>query len=491
MLPSSKLPFSVAKFAIEDVGEGADKSFHAPPRLPSTQTTPVIELQPRFGTNPFSLSRNSLIRSQIHTNFSQHSVNSIISPASVPFSSSSCIPSSKASANISGFPSSAHSSASSHACTLFPNPFVLHRDLDSQPASIASKKLVDDPIIPSTSTQSPRDAKNTNALPISHTSLIPPLVSGSSTRKPRKPRPDRVLMHSSLRPRVMAVDRLFSWRTPYGLSHDDALLAELPPALVDSAKISIMGALATSSKSTYAAGLLRFNQFCDRWLISEDARMPASYALLCAFIGNHKGTISGKTIKSWLSGIRAWHLANHAPWYGDDNWVQMARVSANKEGSRHKRALRAPVSIEHLLVLLSALTLSLSFHAAVWAVALVTFFGCRRLGETTVSSMSSFDPCLHVLRSAEYVYTLSFILSHYIIFLVSLLSPYEMARVPPHSVSLGRKLLVKKELPLSSLPVMTNSALAQPYEIILTSIAMHQGHLPYSPMSPPTDAGST
>ena len=131
--------------------------------------------------------------------------------------------------------------------------------------------------------------------------------------------------------------------------------------------------------------------------------MPASYALLCAFIGNHKGTTSGRTIKSWLSGIRAWHLANHAPWFGDDKWVHMARISANKEGTRHKRPLRAPVSIEHLLALRRAISLSNHFHAAVWAVALVTFFGCRRLGETTVNSISSFDPHLHVLRSVEYV----------------------------------------------------------------------------------------
>jgi hypothetical protein len=131
--------------------------------------------------------------------------------------------------------------------------------------------------------------------------------------------------------------------------------------------------------------------------------MPASYGLLCAFIGNFKGSISGKTIKSWLSRICAWHVANHAPWYSDDKWVQMARVSAKKEGSRHKRPLCAPVSIEHLLALRRAILLSDHFHAAIWAVALVTFFGCRRLGETTVASVSSCNPSLHVLRSAEYV----------------------------------------------------------------------------------------
>jgi hypothetical protein len=86
--------------------------------------------------------------------------------------------------------------------------------------------------------------------------------------------------------------------------------------------------------------------------------MPASYG---AFIGKHKGTMSGKTIKSWLSGVCAFHLVNHEEWFGDDTWVRMAHISANKEGSHHKRPLRAPVSIEHLLALHQAITLSNPF----------------------------------------------------------------------------------------------------------------------------------
>jgi hypothetical protein len=132
--------------------------------------------------------------------------------------------------------------------------------------------------------------------------------------------------------------------------------------------------------------------------------MPASYGLLCAFIGEYKGTISGKTIRSWLSGIRAWHLANHARWSGDDKWVQMACTSANKEGSHHKHLLHAPVSIEHLLALRRAISLSDSFHASVWAVALVIFFGCHCLGETTVLSPSAFDARYHASCSIVYIY---------------------------------------------------------------------------------------
>jgi len=138
--------------------------------------------------------------------------------------------------------------------------------------------------------------------------------------------------------------------------------------------MSIRGALAPNSKTTYAAGILRWNQFCDKYNIDEEDRMPTSYALLCAFIAEYKGRQSGNTIKGWLSGLRSFHLVNHAPWSGDDEWVHFARTSANKEGTEHKRPLRAPVSIEHLSCLRRALDLSNPFHAAVWAVALCTFW---------------------------------------------------------------------------------------------------------------------
>ena len=223
----------------------------------------------------------------------------------------------------------------------------------------------------------------------------------------RKPQLGRAIAYNDLRPHVPAAERIFSWRTPFGSRHHAHVAQTLPPPLVQSAMMAVRGALAPNTTSTYAAGPLRFTQFCDKWGITEEARMPADYALLCAFIGEYKGLQSGNTIRSWLAGLRSWHIMNHAPWYGDDSWVHLARISANKEGTKHKLALRAPVSIEHLSCLHRALDLSTPFHAAVWAVALVTFFGCRRLGETTLTVAAAFDPKYHVLRSTTYVHALT------------------------------------------------------------------------------------
>lgn len=445
---NTNLPFSVAKFTIEGAREGVNQIHPicpAPPRLSSPQTASVPKLL--FSINPFSLSRsNSLSISHTSVSSSQSSKSANLctnsrfsSPASV-FSISSS--------------SSVHS--------LFPNPFLAKQKLefDFQPAPIVAGKSVINSPTPTSLVQPIPNLHNT-AIVIPHITTSSPSLT--QPRKPRKPRPDRILASSPYRPRVMAVDRLFSWRTPYGISHDESLLAVLPPALVDLAKMSITGAFAVSTRSTYAAGLLRFNQFCDKWHISESTRMPASYALLCAFIGNYKGANSGKTICSWLSGIRAWHLSNHAVWYGDDKWVQMARITANKEGSRHKRPLRAPVSIEHLLALRREIIITNHFHAAVWAVALVTFFGCRRLGETTISSIASFDPTLHVLRSVEYVCLISYILlliySLAVVFLSRLCATVHDRR---HSIYLGQRQLAKKERLSLSLAVPTNFVLVRP-----------------------------
>jgi hypothetical protein len=378
--------FSVA-CAIEETVKGA-VSF-APPRLPVLHTAcrilyfddPFCKLETRVSARPIAISNDSSrpvadLFSFAHVpSFTDHNIYHKLSPSSLT-----------------------HTSAS---LSLFPNPFDL---------SVTARKLVSVsshtlptvtlPINASTSTQPIASSSPAS----SSLALLSPAIT-TLTKKPRKPHGGREITNNSLRPHVAAADRLFSWHTPYGIAHDRHLANILPSPLVESAKFAIRGALAPSSKSSYAAGVLRFNQFCDKWDISESDRMPASYALLCAFIGENKGSVMGRTVKSWLSGIRSWHLINHARWEGDDNWVKMARVSANKEGTHHKRPLRAPVSIEHLLALRRAIDIAVPFHAAVWAVALTTFFGCRRLGETTVTTISSFSSQYHVLRSANVTFT--------------------------------------------------------------------------------------
>jgi hypothetical protein len=244
--------FPVAEFAIGENVKGAERDSQtrsAPPRLPVLQASSFSPSL--FSSNPFSLSYTP---PATKISFNHSSSQSVHQWPHNPFCLSNDPVASKSSesfAPTSVALSSCTSTSLSHAHVDLPN---------SHPSPIASAPFQNPflieptyhaPVVPLAS-EPPR---TTQPLPVAH--------------EPRKPLPDRTLVHNPLRPRVPAADRLFSWRTPYGISHDELLLVDLPADLVDSAKMSIMGALAHSTKSTYASGILRFNQFCDRWEISE------------------------------------------------------------------------------------------------------------------------------------------------------------------------------------------------------------------------------
>jgi hypothetical protein len=126
--------------------------------------------------------------------------------------------------------------------------------------------------------------------------------SASSDAKP--PRAELAQPSSSFHPQVPAQDRLASWSSPYADSARALARQELAPSLLDRADATALDGLAPNTRSSYAAGLLRFTQFCDDWQIPELKRMPASLNLLAAFASCYTGFYSGKTIGSWLSGLR-------------------------------------------------------------------------------------------------------------------------------------------------------------------------------------------
>ncbi|KAF7354419.1 hypothetical protein MVEN_01130900 [Mycena venus] len=129
--------------------------------------------------------------------------------------------------------------------------------------------------------------------------------------------------------------------------------------------------------------------------------MPVSHFFLAAFIAQHVGEVGGDMVKSSMSGIKTWHNINGAPWEGEYRWVELARHTANKEGTAFRREQRGPVTIKHMIALRAALDLSIPFHAAIWATAMAAFWGCRHLGKLTIPSLDKFDPKLHVTCSAR------------------------------------------------------------------------------------------
>ncbi|KAJ3764936.1 hypothetical protein FB446DRAFT_795556 [Lentinula raphanica] len=226
-----------------------------------------------------------------------------------------------------------------------------------------------------------------------------------ATHKPQpkyqKIRTSSLTNTNSLRPPVPAKDRIHAWLSPYSIEQKSNILKSTPAHILRDAELLVGSGLSNSTKSTYAAGILRWQQFCDSENIPEDLRMPASDILLAGFVGRHAGKHPGSTIRTWISGIRSWHILNHAPWPEDSNWLKLARRAANVKGSHLKRLPRPPITLNHLVALRNNLDLDTSFHCAIWAIALACFWGCRRLGELTIPSSSSFDPKLHVSRTGS------------------------------------------------------------------------------------------
>ena len=138
----------------------------------------------------------------------------------------------------------------------------------------------------------------------------------------------------------------------------------------------LLRTLEPGTRKNYGAGLLRFNQFCDDNGVSEENRMPASDALLSAFVAEWEGKVSRSCIDGWLAGLAFWHSLNGASWRGDRRLRQA--LKGISKGQPPPNEKRPPVTLEHLYALRNGLDLTNSFDAAVYAVACIAFWCCRR-----------------------------------------------------------------------------------------------------------------
>lgn len=100
----------------------------------------------------------------------------------------------------------------------------------------------------------------------------------------RKPKQGNEIAPTSLRPFVPAAQRLLMWTTPHSRITQDELNSKISLKLQEKIFDKFMLSTVKSTRESYGAGLLHFNQFCDREDILENHRMPADAVLLSAFI---------------------------------------------------------------------------------------------------------------------------------------------------------------------------------------------------------------
>lgn len=161
--------------------------------------------------------------------------------------------------------------------------------------------------------------------------------------------------------------------------------------------------LEPKTRSDCAAGLLRSTQYCDSRGVPGEERMPALEDLLSVFATVMAASkVSQETLNNWMSGLAAWHQINGLPWFGNGKALKMTRVAVGKLAPvSSKRPKRSPVTFDYMVALREGLNLRNSFDVAVWAVATVAFWSCRRLGELLVLSPKSFDNSRNLAQSAS------------------------------------------------------------------------------------------
>ncbi|THH17690.1 hypothetical protein EUX98_g9078 [Antrodiella citrinella] len=208
-------------------------------------------------------------------------------------------------------------------------------------------------------------------------------------RKPRKPKPCNSIDSSSLRPLVLADERLALWTTPYATKFRSDLASDLSHNATSKLFSVMLSSLDSSTRKNYGAGLLRFTQFCDCLKVAESDRMPASDALLAAFVAEWSGSVARTTVDTWLAGLGFWHSLNGAPWNGGK--MLKATCTAVAKTQPTKKPKRPPVTLEHMHALRAGLDLTDSFDAAV-------------LGELVIPSTNTFNPSKHVSKAAAIGY---------------------------------------------------------------------------------------
>jgi hypothetical protein len=152
----------------------------------------------------------------------------------------------------------------------------------------------------------------------------------------RKPKAGCEIANNEFRPHVAALDRLRVWIAPHALEINAAFCASLAEDTVNKTYAVLLGAFAkdtTRRAPTRRASCASINTATP--LQYQSARMPVSHFLLAAFIAHRVGSVGGSTVKGW-------HDLNGAKWEGDDQWVELVRRTANKEGTPANATNAAP-----------------------------------------------------------------------------------------------------------------------------------------------------
>jgi hypothetical protein len=162
----------------------------------------------------------------------------------------------------------------------------------------------------------------------------------------------------------------------------------------------VEGAWAPGTRAGHLNSVARFRRFCIAQRVPQKERFPVSEEVVCAFAAHRAGRVAGATVRNDIAGLHAYHTTHGLPWPIS---IRLKYIITGVERARpdsSRRALRLPASLAMLRGIYDATDWASDLSVAVFACALVAFWGQFRLGELLSDSIHAFDPALHPTRSA-------------------------------------------------------------------------------------------
>ena len=137
--------------------------------------------------------------------------------------------------------------------------------------------------------------------------------------------------------------------------------------------------------------------FCDEKGVPEENRVPATQALLSAFVAHLAAAYSGRTISGYLNGVRVWHILHGLQCALERREMEtMLRAADKLTPSSSKRKKRQPNTPEFIAMVRAQLDLDKPLDAAVYTCLTTCFYASARLGEFTTRTLGSFNHNTHV-----------------------------------------------------------------------------------------------
>ena len=155
-------------------------------------------------------------------------------------------------------------------------------------------------------------------------------------------------------------------------------------------------AFTDNTKATYRCHMDSYIAFCT---IMRTPPVPATPEVILQYAALLARTLKFSSVKQYLNIIRLLHLSSGLPNPLEGNFNIHYVLRGIQRSIASPPARKRPITPQLLIAILSNLDVAVCHDAAVWAAALLMFYGLLRRSNVLSPSMAQFNPSKHLCRS--------------------------------------------------------------------------------------------